>query len=188
MKKFLSVAVLALGLFSAGGAEARVAVGGGIGVAQFDYPDVDDGSARILHIAIEGDENPFYFEFALINSGDADISGFTSLNMNVSGNQIGGGYRIVTNSATGSGFYLKGGIYNTDTEVSDPDGEICGVPCSIKDGNNGLYIGIGGELMLNPSFGFRFDLQGLLGVEDFAEDKTVTFMTVGPVLKFGAAD
>jgi hypothetical protein len=166
-------------------AQAGVAVGGGFGISQFEYDNVDDGSARLLHIAYEVDESPLYFEFALVDSGDADITDSNSLTINVSGNQFGLGYRFVSNQETGTGFYLKGGFYSTDTEISDPDGELCGVPCKLMDDNNGLYIGFGGDLMFNPSFGVRFDMQGLLGVEDFQEDNNVTVITIGPVIRFG---
>ncbi|MGH8481599.1 MAG: hypothetical protein ACRES8_03975 [Nevskiaceae bacterium] len=39
--------------------------------------------------------------------------------------------------------------------------------------------------MLNPTFGLRFDLQALIGVNDFADDNNVTLLMIGPVLKFG---
>lgn len=168
-------------------AEAKVVLGAGFGKSQFDYDDIDDGSARKFYAAYELQDSPAYFELSLSDSGDADITGFNSVTMNVSGTQIGAGYRFIFNHETGSNFFLKAGIYNTDTKVDDPDGEICGFACTAEDGNSGLYIGMGGDMMLNPSFGLRFDLEGLLGVEDFADDKNVTLFTVGPLFKFGGA-
>jgi hypothetical protein len=183
-----ALCALALGVAAVGAAEARVMLGANIGKAQFDYPDIDDGSAKTFYLGYELDESPVYFELAKIDSGDADIDGFNSVSLNVSGMQLGVGYRLIMNEETGSDIFGKIGFYDTDTEVSDPDGELCGFPCSAEDGNSGLYIGFGGSLMLSPNFGLRFDMQGLLGVEDFAEDKNVTFIGFGPVVKFGGGE
>ena len=169
--------VLLLGAGMVNVAEARVYVGGGFGLSQFDYEDVDDGSATKLFVGFEQEDSPVYFELALIDSGDADIEG-AGLTLNVSGMSFGVGYRGVMNYETGSAFFLKGGLYNTDTEISDGFN-------TATDGNSGLFIGFGGDLMLNPSFGLRFDMEGLLGVEDFADDNNVTLITLGALFKFG---
>jgi hypothetical protein len=180
--------VLALGLAGTGVAEARVMAGANFGTSQFDYPDIDDGSATMFYLGYELDESPVYFEIAKIDTGDADISGFSGVTFGVEGIQYGVGYRAVMNEDTGSDFFLKAGMYNTDSTVKDRNGELCGFPCSIEDGNSGFYIGFGGTLMFNPTFGARFDMEGLLGVEDFADDKNVTLIMVGPVVKFGGSD
>lgn len=159
-------------------AEARIYAGGGFGVSTYDYEDVDNGSATKLFLGYEQVESPVYFELALIDSGESDIEG-TGVTINVSGLSFGVGYRGVMNHDTGSAFFLKGGLYKTDTELSDGFN-------SVSDGNSGLFIGFGGDLMLNPSFGLRFDMEGLLGVEDYADDKNVTLITFGALFKFGA--
>lgn len=189
IKKFAQAGacVLVLGFASIGAAEARVMVGANFGKAQFDYPDVDDGSANSIYVGYELDESPVYFELAKIDSGEADIDGFNNVSLAVEGMQIGVGYRLIMNEDTGSDFFLKAGLYDTDTTLKDGDGEICGVPCSAEDGGSGLYLGFGGTFMFAPAFGVRFDMQGLLGVKDFAEDKNVTMIMFGPVVKFGGA-
>jgi hypothetical protein len=159
-------------------AHARGVVGAGIGISQFDYDDVDDGSAKKFYAAYELEGSPAYFEVALTDSGDADVTSLSGVTLNVSGLQVGAGYRLILNPDTGSNFFLKAGLYDTDTEASGPGG-------TAEDGNTGFYLGFGGDWMLNPSFGLRFDMEGLLGVEDFAEDNNVTVITVGPLVKFG---
>jgi hypothetical protein len=162
-------------------AEARVTAGAGFGIGQFEYDDIDNGSAKKFYLGYEMDDNPVYFEFAAVDSGDADVTSFQGVTLNVSGTTLGIGYRGVVNPGTGSAFFFKGGLYNTDTEVSGPGG-------TATEGGSGLYLGLGGDWMFAPTFGLRFDLEGLLGVKDFADDKNVTLMTVGPVIKFGGAD
>jgi hypothetical protein len=176
---------LVLSFGSVGAAEARIMLGANFGISQFDYPDVEDGSASMIYLGYEIEESPVYFELAKIDTGDADITGSNSVTIGVEGIQYGVGYRVVLNPDLGSDFFLKAGLYNTDTAIKDPDGEICGFPCKVEDGNSGLYIGFGGTLMLAPQFGLRFDMQGLLGVEDFADDNNVTMIMIGPVVKFG---
>lgn len=171
--------VLVLGASLVSVAEAGVVLGASVGKSQFDYTDVDDGSAKNFYAAYEIDESPLYFEIAMIDSGDADVTSLTDVTLNVSGTQVGLGYRGVLNPETGSGFFFKGGMYNTDTEASGPGG-------TITEGGSGLYLGFGGDLMFMPNFGVRLDLQGLLGVSDFAEDNNVTMILVGPVFRFGA--
>ena len=162
-------------------AEARVGVGAGFGTATYEYEDVDSSSAKKFYLAYEMDESPAYFELALTDTGEADITSFPGVTLNVSGMQLGAGYRLVLNQETGSNFFGKVGFYDTDTEIKGQGG-------SAKDGNSGLYLGFGGDWMFGPSFGLRFDIEGLLGVKDFADDKNVTIMTVGPLFKFGGPD
>jgi len=177
--------VLAIGMASVNVAEAGVIAGANIGSSQFDYDYIENGSAKAFYIGYELTDSPVYFELAKIDSGDADVSGYNSVSLNVSGTQFGVGYRMILNPETGSDFFGKVGYYSTDTELADPDGEICGFPCAAKDGNNGLYLGFGGTWMLGQHFGLRFDMQGLLGVEDFLDDNDVTFISGGPIFKFG---
>jgi hypothetical protein len=176
---------LVLAFSCVGAAEARVMLGANFGIGQFDYPDIDDGSATAFYLGYELDESPVYFELAKIDTGEGDIDGFNSVTFGVDGIQYGVGYRIIMNPDVGSDFFLKAGIYKTDSTIRDPDGELCGFPCKVEDGNSGLYIGLGGTLMLAPQFGLRFDMQGLLGVEDFVDDNNVTMIMFGPVVKFG---
>jgi hypothetical protein len=180
MTKFAQAAacILALGLLATSAAHAGVSVGLGIGKSQFDYTDIDDGSARKFFAAYEIEESPLYFEFASIDSGDADITS-VGATLNVSGIQVGLGYRAVLNQDTGSGVFIKGGFYSTDSEVPQ---------FALRDGNSGVYLGIGADWMWTSSFGLRFDLEGLMCVEDFADDNNVTFMTFGPIIRFGRGE
>jgi len=162
-------------------AEAGVVAGAGFGVSQFDYDDVDDGSAKKFVLGYELAESPAYFEFAKIDSGDADVTSLSGVSLNVSGMQIGAGYRAVMNESTGSAFFVKAGFYDTDTEATGPGG-------AIQEGGSGLYLGFGGDWMFVPTFGLRFDMEGLLGVKDFADNNNVTIITVGPVFRFGAGE
>lgn len=170
---------LVLGFAGVGAAEAGVMLGANFGISQFDYPDVDDGSATMFYIGYELAESPVYFELAKIDTGEADVTSLSDVTIAVDGMQAGVGYRMVLNPDTGSDFFMKAGLYDTDTEIVGPGG-------SAEDGNSGLYIGFGGTLMLAPQFGVRFDMQGLLGVKDFADDNNVTMIMLGPVFKFGS--
>jgi hypothetical protein len=170
-----------LALASVGVAEARVVAGANFGISQFDYEDIDDGTATMFYLGYELAESPAYFELALIDTGEADVTSLSDVTIEVSGLQVGVGYRLIANPDTGSDLFMKAGLYNTDTEAVGPGG-------SVEDGNTGLYLGFGGTLMLAPSFGLRFDMQGLLGVEDFADDNNVTLIMLGPVFKFGASE
>ena len=173
--------VLFLGASMVNVAEAGVVLGASIGKSQFDYTDVDDGSAKNFYIGYELDGSPMFFEAVKIDSGDADITSLQDVTLNVSGTQIGLGYRGILNPVTGSGFFFKGGIYNTDTEAAGPGG-------TVTEGGSGLYLGLGGDWMFAPKFGLRFDLEGLIGVNDFAEDNNVTLIMVGPVFRFGGGE
>jgi len=173
--------VLFLGAAMVNVAEAGVVLGASIGKSQFDYTDIDDGSAKNFYIGYELDDSPLFFELVSIDSGDADVTSLQDVTLNVSGTQVGLGYRGILNPSTGSGFFFKGGMYNTDTEAAGPGG-------TIEEGGSGLYLGLGGDWMFVPNFGLRFDLEGLLGVKDFADNNNVTFIMVGPVFRFGGGE
>ena len=173
--------VLLLGASMVNVAEAGVVLGASVGKSQFDYTDIDDGSARNFYIGYEVNESPLFFELVSIDSGDADVISLQDVTLNVSGTQVGLGYRGILNPETGSGFFFKGGMYSTDTEAAGPGG-------TATESGSGLYLGFGGDLMFVPNFGLRFDLEGLLGVSDFADDNNVTLIMVGPVFRFGGGE
>ncbi len=177
LKQVTCALLLGAGLVDA--TEARVYAGCTLGKSAYEYSDVEDGNARNLFVGYEQNDGPLYLELARIDTGDSDIIG-TTYSISVEGTTLAVGFRVANDG--GSAVFLKGGIYDTETTIADSVGG------STRDGNTGVFIGVGGDWMLSRNFGLRFDLQGLVGVEDFSEDNTVSFTTVGAVLKFGGPD
>ena len=58
--------VLFLGASMVNVAEAGFVLGASVGKSQFDYTDVDDGSAKNFYAAYELNDTPMYFEIAKI--------------------------------------------------------------------------------------------------------------------------
>ena len=90
------------------------------------------------------------------------------MDIQVDGFNISGVYNTTKNfgKAEPLNAFFKVGAYSVDTEV---DG--------LSEGSTGLSFGLGLEYAFTNHFSARIDFEGLSGVEDFANDETVTLFT-----------
>lgn len=160
---------------------ARTYIGGGTGDAEFDYSDIDDGDAEKYYIGLQPAGKLYGFELASLDSGEADIDddifGFESIK--VKGYNLSAVYHSAPNFGfkQPANFFLKLGYYAVETEVKATN-------FSRSEDSNGLSFGIGLDYAINDAFSLRADLEGLYGVEDFADDEIVTFITFGAQINF----
>ena len=159
---------------------AEVYIGAGVGSSSFDYSDIDNGSAKKFHLGYRFDDKHYAVEIAQIDSGDADIDGGDFNSISVEGINL----SLVYNTAATFGkseplnAFFKGGIYQVDTEV---DGIFFS---DMDDSSAGLSLGLGLEYAFTDFFSVRAEAEGLIAVEDFANDESVTFLTVGAQFHF----
>ena len=172
--------MLALSL-AAHNTSARTYIGGATGKAEFDYSDIDDGDAEKYYIGYQIPGKLYGFELASIDSGAANIDdttfGFESIRVD--------GYNLsaIYNTAQYFGFkqpvnlFFKLGYYSVETEVKTST-------LSFTEDSSGLSFGLGIDYAINDAFSLRADLEGLYGVDDFADDEIVTFITIGAQINF----
>lgn len=153
--------------------------GGGLGLSQFDYPDLDDGTAVKFAVGYELESSPAYFELAYFDSGDVESTDSADAVLKIRGFSLAVGFRAEFSPNTGSALFFKGGLYDTDAKAT-----VLG--SDFRDSGTGIFLGLGLDWMLTSNFGLRLDFDYLSAVEDLASNKDVTFITAGPVIKFGA--
>jgi len=160
---------------------ARTYIGGSTGEAEFDVRGVDEGESEKYFIGFQIPGKFYGFELSSLDTGEADISNsdnnYESIRID--------GYNIsaVYNTVPRFGFkqpmnlFFKIGYYLVDTEVKTTSG-------SLDADSNGFSFGAGLDYAINDAFSLKAEIEGLYGVDDFADDDIVTFITLGAQINF----
>lgn len=138
---------------------------------------------------------PMTFEAGYLTTGKMDYENgyfdqngniYTNLDLNLTGGYAALGYygRFGRN---GTGGFAKLGVFSGKSKVT---GEENGVSGEAKKNTTGALLSGGIDLMLTRNFGFRFDIDALIGVNDFRDlDEThkgvVTTVNAGVIFSFG---
>ena len=145
-------------------------IGGGLGLSSFDYDDIDDGNAYKVFAGYKFADSSIALEASYIDMGEADVEG-VPLELLIDGLNA----SLVFNPTAPNqpvSFLGRIGMYSFDTELKGPGG-------SITDDSTGLSWGLGIDFAASEHFSFRGEIEGFLGVEDFADDEMVTLISVG---------
>jgi len=172
-----------------GAAQAGVYLGGaGVLSERSGYSDVERASGAKGFIGWRGDASlPLMLELSYLDAGEAEIDGTGGVYMKYSGLQASVGW-FGQLSPTGSGVWVKGGYYSGDSELVDPNGTAgFGAGARVEESTNGFGLGLGADWKFTRWVGLRFELEGLLGLNDLLEDENLTTYSLGLVFEFGNA-
>lgn len=168
-----------------GAAQAGVYFGGaGVLSERENYSDLERASGAKGFIGWRGDASlPLMLELSYMDAGDAEIQDTNGMTLGYTGLQASVGW-FGALSATGSGLWVKGGYYSGDSKLEDPNNFLgFGAGASAEESTNGFALGLGGDWKFTPWVGLRFELEGLLGVKDFANDENLTAYSLGLVFE-----
>lgn len=158
--------------------------GAGLMSEREGYEDLDRAEGAKAFLGYRFDDVPLMLELSYLDAGDAEIADTGEATLGYSGLQFSAGW-FGKLSPTGSGVWVKGGYYSGDSEVTDTSGFLGGVPGeTYEQSTNGLAVGLGGDWKVTRWVGLRFELEGLLGVKDFANDENLTSYSLGLVFEF----
>ena len=141
------------------------------------YENVDRADGNKITLGYRFDDTPLMLEVAYMDAGDAEVPdqgvilGYTGFSATVNW--------WARASETGSGFWIGGGFYSGDAELTD----MFGGGTLAKESASGAVITLGGVWKFSRHVGLQFSLDGLLGMTDFAEDENLTAYTVGLVIE-----
>lgn len=172
-----------------GAAQAGVYLGGGGAFTERSgYSDVDRASGAKGFIGWRGDASlPLMLELSYLDAGESEIDELGGIYIGYSGLQASVGW-FGQLSPTGSGVWLKGGYYSGDAELVDPNGVAgFGPGARVEESTNGVALGLGADWKFTRWVGLRFELEGLLGVKDFANDENLTAYSLGLVFEIPTA-
>lgn len=197
MKKSVLLALF-LSLGGTSVANAEFYLGGDLALTSFDYSDVDNATGYQLGAGYSFDNN-VAIELRYLDSGKADVDGsvpiddvFPGATVSDMGIELSGylatvSYTMPLGAQDSWGLFFRGGLYDTDTEISGtvtfPGGG--SERGTASESTTGLTVGLGLEWMLTPAFGLRGSVDGLISNNDFADDNNVTVITVGTLFRFG---
>lgn len=143
-----------------------------IGESKFDYDDIDDGDASIFHFGYRPKDSHLGYELSIYDSGDSEVTSLTDIEIEVETINLVLTVNSSRNNKSTLNFFGQGGIYFADTTLSGPFD-------SVTENSNGFLLAVGVEVMLNRHFGFRAGAYNLFDVEDFANDESVSFFSLG---------
>ncbi|AXQ27314.1 hypothetical protein D0B54_00795 [Solimonas sp. K1W22B-7] len=166
-----------------GAAVAGPYLGGSVALTErASYEDVERANGGKFVAGYRFDNTPLMLEVNYLDAGDAEIENTGGVELGYSGITALIGY-WAKGSDLGSGFWLAGGFYSGDAELSDPSG-LLGIPgATYEDSASGVAISLGGVWKFTRYVGLQFSLDGLLGVTDFADDENLTAYTLGLVIE-----
>ena len=149
-----------------------ISFGVAIGKSKFDYDDIDDGDASIFHIGYRPENSRLGYELSFYDSGEAEVTSLTDIDIEVDTVNLVLSFNSSENNDSTLNFFGQGGIYFADTTISGPfDRE--------SESSNGFLIAVGVDIMLSRYFGLRATASNLFDVEDFVDDKSLSFLTLG---------
>ncbi len=151
-------------------------VGVAVGASSFDYEDIEDGDATQLYLGYRGWSRLGY-EVVLLDTGNAEVIGLNDIQLDVNAVNLGLTLNSATNHQEPLNAYLSGGIYLADTTLIGP-------VASVSEGSTGFTAGAGLELSLNEYFKLRADARVLFDVEDFANDESISMLSIGGQFNF----
>ncbi|AXQ27313.1 hypothetical protein D0B54_00790 [Solimonas sp. K1W22B-7] len=146
------------------------------------YSDVENARGKKLSVGYRFDDFPLMLELNRFDAGDAGIDDSGGAELSYSGwsGLVGWWSRA---AGSDSGFWLAGGFYNGDTEVTDPSGRVGPAGARYKQSASGAMLSAGGAWMFTENVGLQLSLDSLVGVEDFSEDENITVVSLGLVFE-----
>lgn len=143
-----------------------------IGESEFDYDDIDNGDASIFYIGFRPEGGRLGYELSFYDSGDSEVTSLTDIELQVDTVNLVLTVNSSINNKSPLNWVGKGGIYFADTTLSGPFDRV-------SESSNGFLFGAGVELVLSQHFSLSADIYHLNNVEDFANDESVSILTVG---------
>ena len=154
------------------GLRGLIHVGVSIGKSEFDYDDIEDGDASLLLIGYRPEESRLGYELSFFDSGDSEVTSLSGIEIEVSSFNLALSVNSSKNYKSRLNLFGKGGIYFARTILSGPFD-------SVRENSNGFLVGAGIDIMLNRRFGLKAEAYQLFDVEDFADDRSVSFYNLG---------
>jgi hypothetical protein len=152
-------------------------VGGEVGNASYDYSDIKNSTTKQYYIGYRRPDSILGFEAAYVDLGKADVTSLPGNSLNISGHD----YSVVfhTRKAKSAiGYLFKLGYYSLDNDWK------IGSNVFQKTSGSGLSVGGGLDYAMNRYLFFRAELQGFVGVKDFANNGSVFSGNLGLELHF----
>jgi len=150
----------------------HINLGIAIGKSAFDYDDIEDGDASIFHFGYRPENSRLGYEVSFYDSGESEVTSLTGIEVEVETINLVLTINSSRNRESTLNFFGKGGIYFADSTLSGPFD-------SVSENSNGFLLAAGIEIMLNRHFGLRAEACNLFDVEDFANDESVSFFSMG---------
>lgn len=177
---------------------AEVYLGGSGSISATGSDNMKAGFGGKAFLGFKPESIPMTFEAGYLTSGkneyensyiDSNNDIFTNLDLSVTGGFASLGY-YGRFGRTGSGGFAKLGYFSGKSKVT---GEKNGLSGSEKKNTSGALLSGGVDWMLTRNFGFRFDIDALIGVNDFRDldvdhKGVVTLANVGVVFAFGGSE
>lgn len=166
---------------SSGSGRGRIAglvyLGISIGESEFDYNDIDAGDATVFHIGFQPEKSHLGYELSFYHSGDAEVTSLTGIELEVETINL-----VITANSSGNqrtplNLYAQGGFYFAKAFLSGPSG-------TVKENSNGFLLAVGIEFLLNRHIRLRAGAYHLHEVEDFANDESISVISLGGQLVF----
>ena len=154
------------------GLSGNINLGIAIGKSEFDYDDIEDGDASIFHFGYRPENSRLGYEVSFYDSGKSEVTSLTEIEFEVETINLVLTVNSSRNRESTLNFFGQGGIYFADSTLSGPFD-------SVSENSNGFLLAAGIEIMLNRQFGLRAEASNLFDVEDFADDESVLFFSLG---------
>lgn len=147
-------------------------VGLNVGETQFEYSGIESGGSVIFYLGYEGFESDWRYELSYLDAGEADIDEVDSVSLSVSGLNFSVDYSLLKAQDDGLGLYFGAGAHFLNSRLIGP-------ASTVTEKSRGLTLASGLEYQLTKSFRLRGDLKLLYQVNDFADNESITLLTVG---------
>ncbi len=157
---------------SSRGIPGHLYLGVAIGESKFDYDDIDDGDASIIHFGYRPKDSRLGYEVSFYDSGDSEVTSLTDIEIQVETINLVITANSSMNNRSTLNLFGQGGIYFAETTLSGPAD-------SVSEKSNGFLLAAGVEISVNKSFSLRAEAFNLFDVEDFANDESVSFFSLG---------
>lgn len=154
------------------GIPGHLYLGIAIGESEFDYDDIDGGDATIFHFGYRPENSRLGYELSFFDSGDSEVTSLTDIELQVESVNLVLTVNSSKNNKSSFNLFGQGGIYFADTTLSGPFD-------SVSENSNGYLLAAGVEITVNRHFNLRAEAYNLYDVEDFANDESISFFSLG---------
>lgn len=175
IRKVVSVSLATL--FMATAAHAEFYVGGNLGVASTGVDALEESLALTAFGGFQIPNNPFFFEAAAIELGDAKIKGSKD-KVSINGLSVAAGLRSPRTDSDRLSAYLKVGQYLLNTVVEDADG------ADDDADSSGFVIAAGFDYPLAKDLYMVGELLGYMDVDLAGVDEGITVYSLGGRYEF----
>jgi hypothetical protein len=166
--------VVVLGALFASAAQAELFIGGGVSNYSYNYTDLDNSSGSKIYGGYYAEGGAFV-EIASIELGETE-SDLISAGLDISGTAAYVGFR--SQGDTGWGFFGKIGMYSFDSDLI-----IAGSTVD-QASSSGVSWGFGVTYALSDAVALRGELENFSGVEDFADDESISGGSISLEIRF----